>query len=146
MTMTIEGRAWPMSKDDDHLELRYTSSGTAMCKFKVAQYGGKDSDGEPKPKVYWTVMAWGEIAERVAECIPPGSEVVVVGVAQANNWEDNEGRKRYDTEIRAYTVAASLRWDAVHVIRTDRQEGGPYPQPQAKPQARDAYGPDEAPF
>ena len=144
MTITIEGRAWPMSKDADHMELRYTSSGTAICKFKVAQYGGKDADGEPKPKVYWTVVAWGDIAERVADGIPPGAEVVVVGVAQANNWETSDGQKRYDTEVRAYTVAASLRWDAVQVIRAE--QSGSRGTDAPKPQARDAYGPDEAPF
>lgn len=145
MTMTIEGRAWPLGKDDEEFDLRYTGSGTAMLKFKVAQYGGKDANGEPKPKIYWTVTAWGEIAERMAEGIPPGTEVIVVGVAQANNWEDKDGRKRYDIEIRAYTVGASLRWDAVHVQRTAR--GDSYGNSGApKPVARDNYGPDEAPF
>jgi single-stranded DNA-binding protein len=144
--ITIEGRAYPMARDAEEMELRYTGSGTAMLKFKVASYTGKDANGDYKPKVYWTVMCWDTLAEHVAESVRANDEVIVVGQAQANNWEDSDGRKHYDTEIRAYNVGVSTKWNPVQPVRIDRDDSGRAPASTPKPKARDAFGPEEAPF
>jgi single-strand DNA-binding protein len=80
-------------------ELRYTSSGKAVCNFSVAtnQY----NRDEPE---WHNCTAWGSLAEVVGEHLAKGERVFVEGSLRTRQWEDSDGRTRYSTEIHADEV------------------------------------------
>ena len=81
-------------------EMRYTTSGTAVCDFSVAiNSSWKDGDGELHESVEWVnVVAWKRLAEICGEYLKKGAPVFVSGRAQTSSWE-KDGVKRYKTEL-----------------------------------------------
>ena len=47
------------------------------------------------------VVAWGRLAEICQQYLNKGSLIYVEGPLQTRSWEDNQGQKRYTTEIKA---------------------------------------------
>jgi len=57
-------------------------------------------DGEQKEKTEWhRLVFWGRLAEIVGEYLHKGSRIYVEGKLQTREWEDNDGNKRWSTEI-----------------------------------------------
>ncbi|MGQ0680644.1 MAG: single-stranded DNA-binding protein [Actinomycetota bacterium] len=88
-------------------ELRYTPTGKAVAKVSIAVNrpgkGGKQVlDG------FFKVVAWGKLAENIAETISKGQRVVVSGRLTQRSWTDGEDRKHYAVEIVAEEVSPSL--------------------------------------
>ena len=86
-------------------ELRQTPSGTSVCTFSIAvqrAYGrtAAENNGEPNAD-FFTVNAWDKRAEFVCRYFKKGSAILVCGSLQNRSWTDNQGQKRYATEIRA---------------------------------------------
>ncbi len=84
-------------------EVRYTQSNTAVATLSVAtseRY--KDGNGEQQERTEWhRVVAWGRLAEICQQYLHKGSLIYVEGPLQTRQWEDNQGQKRYTTEIKA---------------------------------------------
>lgn len=84
-------------------EVRYTQSNTAVATLSVAtseRY--KDGNGEYQEKTEWhRVVAWGRLAEICQQYLHKGSLVYIEGPLQTRQWEDNQGQKRYTTEVKA---------------------------------------------
>ena len=78
-------------------EVKYTQNGTAVCNFSVATtYKAKDKE----PTTEWhKVVAWGRLAEICGEYLTKGSQVYIEGRLQTRSWDDQDGNKRYTTEI-----------------------------------------------
>ncbi|HET7028637.1 MAG TPA: single-stranded DNA-binding protein [Candidatus Limnocylindrales bacterium] len=87
-------------------EMRYTPSGQAVTQFTVAvNRNYKDQNGDWQEETEWfRVVAWAALAERTAEYLRKGRKVYVEGRLQTRNWEDQNGQKRYTTELIANTV------------------------------------------
>ncbi len=88
-------------------ELRYTQQGSAMCRFSLATgETWKDKQtGEKKEKTTWhNIVVWGKVAEIVNEYLAKGRQVYLEGRIENRSWEDNEGVKKYITEINADKV------------------------------------------
>jgi single-strand DNA-binding protein len=89
-------------------EQRFTSSGTAVCNFRVAtnRLAGRNEAGERMVEAEWTtVEAWEKLAEQCARFLHKGSRVRVIGSLHTQSWEDREsGQKRYKTVVRAEDV------------------------------------------
>lgn len=87
-------------------ELRYTQSGAAVANFNVAtsrRY--KDGAGEQQEETEWfRVVAWQRLAETCAQYLAKGRQVYVEGRMQTRTWEDQQGQKRYMTELVAQEV------------------------------------------
>ena len=87
-------------------ELRYTSSGTAVCNFSLAtskKY--KTQSGESKEETQWhNITAWGKLAEICAEYLSKGSLAYVEGEIQYQKWEDRDGNTRDKTIINITTL------------------------------------------
>jgi single-strand DNA-binding protein len=105
-------------------ELRFTPSGAAVAKFRVAstpRYLDKTTnewkDGEA---TFLTVNQWRGPAENVAESIRKGDRVVVIGHLQQRSYETKEGEKRTVFEIQADEVAVSLNHATAKVTKTAR--------------------------
>ncbi|HKI46172.1 MAG TPA: single-stranded DNA-binding protein [Balneolales bacterium] len=87
-------------------EVRYTQNNTAVATLRVAtneRY--KDNNGEWQENTEWhRVVAWGRLAEYAQQYIKKGTQVYIEGSIQTRSWEDQQGQKRYMTEIKARTI------------------------------------------
>lgn len=83
-------------------ELRYTSSGTAVCNMRLATNESyKNRDGELVEKVEWhSVVAWARLAEICDQYLEKGSQVYFEGSLQTRSWDDQDGNTRYSTEVK----------------------------------------------
>ncbi len=84
-----------LGKDPD---TKYTTKGTAVCRFPLAVSQGKD-----KPAMWLNVVTWGELAEQCNEKLEKGSRIQIDGFLTQNTWE-KDGQKRYGYEVVAQTV------------------------------------------
>ena len=85
-------------------ELRYTSSNRAVASFTLAinrqftnQNGQREADFIP-------VVVWGKQAENVKNYINQGSQIAVEGRIQTRSYDDQNGQRRYVTEVVADNV------------------------------------------
>lgn len=82
-------------------EMRYTSSGTAVVNFSLAtNHFMKDQDGNNSDITEWhQVVAFGRTAEVAGEYLNKGKLVYIEGRLQTRSWDDQNGQKRYKTEV-----------------------------------------------
>lgn len=82
-------------------ELKYTQSGIAVVGFSVATgMKWKDQEGNYQEKTEWhNVKAWRGLAETCSNYLKKGSKVYVEGRLETSNWEDENKKKHYKTEI-----------------------------------------------
>jgi single-strand DNA-binding protein len=79
-------------------ETRYTSSGDAVCNFRIA-VGWKTKEKEGAEWV--PVTTFGKLAEICGQYLKKGAQVFVSGRFATRKWQDKDGIDRYTTEIRA---------------------------------------------
>ena len=115
-------------------ELRYTSSGTAVCNMRLATNESyKNRDGEMVEKVEWhSVVAWARLAEICGQYLQKGSQVYFEGSLQTRSWEDQDGNKRYSTEVKVREMTM--------LGGRDQAPGGGGPAPQRQQQQRSGQG------
>jgi len=132
----------------DDPELRFTPSGTAMAKIRMAvNRRWRDRSGEWQEEAsFFRGTAWDDQAEQIAESLQKGARVIVSGRLEQRSWETQEGERRSVVEIRIDEMGPSLRWATATVNRTQREGGQQRDQGAPAPKARQSYGPDEAPF
>ena len=80
------------------VELKQTPSGVSVCNFTLAVNRKYSKDGEQQAD-FFNVTAWRGTAEFVAKYFKKGSSICIVGSLQNRTWEDNNGNKRYATDI-----------------------------------------------
>ena len=86
------------------LELRYTGSNKAYCRFNLAvnknhknEYGEYETDFIP-------ITAWGKTAENLVNYQNKGSLILVDGSISMNNYTDKDGNNRTSFEVMANNV------------------------------------------
>lgn len=85
-------------------ELRYTPNGNATCSFTLAvNRNFKDASGETQAD-FIPIVVWRKQAENAANFLSKGSLAGVDGRIQTRNYENNEGRRVYVTEVVADSV------------------------------------------
>jgi single-strand DNA-binding protein len=86
-------------------ELRQTPTGQNVCSFSLAlNRSYKDASGEWQEATdYIDIVAWGPLAERVAQYLTKGRRCLVQGRLQSRSWEQ-EGQKRSKVEVLANDV------------------------------------------
>jgi len=82
-------------------EIRYSPSGTAFANFDIAcGRTTKDQQGNKQELTEWVpIVAAGKMAEIIGQYLRKGSKVQISGRFQTRSWDDQEGKKRYKTEI-----------------------------------------------
>ena len=135
----------------DDPELRFTPSGVAMAKIRMAvnrRWRGQDGEWQENTS-FFTGTIWREQAEQAAESLQKGARVIVTGRLEQRTWENEQGEKRSVVEVQVDEIGPSLRWATATVNKTQRQDNwsdNKSPADASAPSARDDYGPDEAPF
>lgn len=111
----------------DDPELRFTPSGAAVAKFRVAstpRYLDKNTnewkDGD---SLFLQCQIWRQAAENVAESLTKGMRVILSGRLKQRSYETKEGEKRTVFEVEVDEVGPSLRNATAKVTKTTRQGG-----------------------
>ena len=111
----------------DDPELRFTPSGAAVAKFRVAstpRYLDKTTnewkDGE---SLFLQCQIWRQAAENVAESLTKGMRVILSGRLKQRSYETKEGEKRTVFEVEVDEVGPSLRNATAKVTRAQRAGG-----------------------
>lgn len=97
--VTLIGR---LGKDP---EIRTLETGTNIAKLSLAtDESYKDKSGEWQTITEWhNVIMWRDMAERAEKMLKKGYLVYVEGKLTNRSWEDENGNKKYITEVRANT-------------------------------------------
>ena len=62
-------------------------------------------DGQKQERTEWhRIVVWGKQAENCGKHLSKGRQIYVEGRLQTRSWEEQQGQKRYTTEIVANTV------------------------------------------
>lgn len=87
-------------------EMKTISSGSAVTNFNLAtSESWVDRDGQKQERTEWhRVVVWGKLAEICSQHLSKGRQVFVEGRLQTRSWEDQQGQKRYTTEVVANNV------------------------------------------
>ena len=120
----------------DDPELRFTPSGAAVAKFRVAStprtFDRQTNEWKDGESLFLTCSVWRQAAENVAESLQRGMRVIVQGRLKQRSYEDREGVKRTVYELDVDEVGASLRSATAKVTKTSgggrsgQQGGGGY--------------------
>ncbi|ECK6853063.1 single-stranded DNA-binding protein [Listeria monocytogenes] len=90
-----------LTKDPD---LRYTPAGAAVATFTLAvNRPFKNAQGEQEAD-FINCVVWRKPAENVANFLKKGSMAGVDGRIQTRNYEDNDGKRVFVTEVVAESV------------------------------------------
>ena len=82
-------------------ETRTLDNGAKVCTFSIATSEVyKDRDGQRQEKTEWhNIVLWRNLADIAESYLAKGREVYVEGKLQTRSWDDQNGQKRYTTEI-----------------------------------------------
>ncbi|SEC01246.1 single-strand binding protein [Tenacibaculum sp. MAR_2009_124] len=82
-------------------EIIALESGKKLAKFSLATNETyKNSSGEKITDTQWHyIVAWNKTAEIIEQFLQKGSEVMIEGKLTSRSFEDNQGNKRYVTEV-----------------------------------------------
>jgi single-strand DNA-binding protein len=87
-------------------EVKAVGQGSTVTRLNIAtseNWMGKD--GQKQERTEWhRVVVWGKLAEICGKHLSKGRQVYVEGRLQTRQWEDQQGQKKYTTEIVANTV------------------------------------------
>ncbi len=82
-------------------ELKTTPSGISVTSFTIAvnrRFGAKGGTEEPQAD-FFNVTAWRQTAEFITRYFRKASSICVMGSIQTRTWTDQQGLKRFATEI-----------------------------------------------
>ncbi len=83
-------------------ELKQTASGISVLSFTIAvnrRFVSKNNEQSESQADFINVVAWRQTAEFIAKYFRKGSAICVTGSIQTRSWQDNQGQRRYATEV-----------------------------------------------
>lgn len=80
-------------------ELKQTQSSISVTSFTVAVNRRFAKQGDAVQADFINCVAWRQQAELITKYFKKGSSICVVGNIQTRSWTDNQGGKRYATEV-----------------------------------------------
>ena len=99
-------------------EMRYTPAGVAVTQFTLAVDRSFTSGGQGEREAdFIPIVTWRQLAETCANYLRKGRLTAVEGRIQVRNYENNEGKRVYVTEIIA---------DNVRFLESGNRDGGGY--------------------
>ncbi|MEG2004247.1 MAG: single-stranded DNA-binding protein, partial [Clostridia bacterium] len=85
-------------------ELKQTNSGISVTSFRIAVGRKFVSEGQPETD-FIDIVCWRKTAELVTKYFSKGKPILVCGTLQTRSWVDNNGQKRYTTEVVADEIS-----------------------------------------
>ena len=84
-------------------ELKQTTSGFSVVSVNLAinRRRGRNGEGVEQQQLtdFITIVAWRQTAEFISKYFRKGSAICVTGSIQTRTWTDQQGQKRYATEV-----------------------------------------------
>ncbi len=113
-------------------ELKQTAAGISVCSFSIAvnRRFAKPEQGQQNVD-FINIVTWRQSAEFVSRYFKKGNPILVCGQLQTRTWTDNQGQKRYATEVVA---------DEVSFVTSAAQSGSAPAQSGGAGYTPDAYG------
>ncbi len=85
-------------------ELKYTNTGFAVAKFSIAVNERRKKDDQWVEDVsFFDAVAWGRMAEALAQYLVKGKQIAVQGQLRQNRWEQ-DGQSRSKVEVNCATI------------------------------------------
>ena len=95
-------------------ELRYTGSNTAFLRFTVA-VNRPFANAEGKREAdFINVVAWRKQAETIAKFFDKGNLIGIEGRLQTGSYDDQNGNKRYTTDVQLDNFEFVERFENAH--------------------------------
>jgi single-strand DNA-binding protein len=87
-------------------ELRYTQGQQAVANLRIATTEKwTDKSGQKQEATEWhRVVVWGKQAEICGQYLTKGRQVYIEGSIRTRQWQDQQGQKRFTTEVVARNV------------------------------------------
>lgn len=99
-------------------ELRYTPAGVAVTQFTIACDRPFSSNSGEREADFIPIVTWRQLAENCANYLRKGRLAAVEGRIQVRNYENNEGKRVYVTEV----IADNVRFLESNRDNTSREE------------------------
>ncbi|PIQ49092.1 MAG: single-stranded DNA-binding protein [Cytophagales bacterium CG12_big_fil_rev_8_21_14_0_65_40_12] len=82
-------------------EVRHLENGRAVANFSLATSETyKNKQGEKVTNTEWhNIVLWSPIAEIAEKFLKKGNQVYIEGKLTTRSWDDQDGNKRYTTEV-----------------------------------------------
>ena len=84
-------------------ELRQTPNGVSVTSFSIAinRRVSRNAEGQPAQQNvdFINLVAWRNAADFITRYFKKGSAICVTGSIQTRSWTDQQGNKRYATEV-----------------------------------------------
>ncbi len=84
-------------------ELKQTQNGVAVVTFTLAvnrRFQSRTGDAAQAQQAdFITLVAWRQTAEFISKFFKKGSALCVTGSIQSRSWQDQQGQRRYATEV-----------------------------------------------
>ncbi|NLK39277.1 MAG: single-stranded DNA-binding protein [Clostridiales bacterium] len=88
-------------------ELRQTQNGISVTSFSIAVQRRYVKQGETQGQQtadFINIVAWRQQAEFITRYFKKGKPILICGTLQSRTWTDQQGNKRYATEVVADEV------------------------------------------
>lgn len=87
------------------VETRYTQTNNSLvATFTLAVNRRFAKEGQERQTDFINIVAWGKTGEFCSKYFKKGLQVALVGRLQTRSYEDNNGQKKYITEVIAEEV------------------------------------------
>lgn len=103
-------------------ELRYTGNNTPVATFSLAVNRNFTGQSGERETDFINIVVWRKQAENVKNYITQGSQVAIDGRIQTRSYDDQNGQKRYVTEV----VADNVQFLDTKAQREQRESNGSY--------------------
>ncbi|MBQ9940110.1 MAG: single-stranded DNA-binding protein [Clostridia bacterium] len=107
-------------------ELKQTQSGIAVTSFSIAVSRKFNRDNSQQQTDFFNIVCWRSTAEFVTKYFSKGKSILICGSLQTRTWTDQQGQKRYITEVVADEVSFVER-------KSDNAGAGVPPMMSAEP-------------
>ena len=116
-------------------ELKQTAGGVSVCSFSIAVNRRFAKADQAQQNVdFINIVTWRQQAEFVSRYFKKGNPILICGQLQTRSWNDNQGQKRYTTEVVADEVSF-----VASAAQTASQNAGAQ-SPAGNSYTPDAYG------
>lgn len=121
-------------------EVRYLEGGVAVANLRLATSESyKNKNGDRVDQTEWhNIVLWRGLAEITEKYVKKGMQLYIEGRLRTRSWEDQNGTKRYTTEIYADNMQMMSR-------KSDRQTEESKTEQHIPPVVEDD-SPDDLPF
>lgn len=137
-------------------ELKATPSGVNVTSFAIGiQRKYKEQDGSYKSD-FINIVAWRQTAEFICRYFRKGDPIVICGSLQTRSWQDQQGQKRYATEVIADEAGFCAKKDAgrapmpgdvdAPAVRAEAASAAGQAAPAPVPNFEEIKGDEDLPF